>query len=331
MKKEYLYLLCFCLLAGCKKEKTTVQFEEASYEMLNDDILTTMPGNLLVTGKYLVWEDPFAHDYFLHVHDAVSGRQIGLMGKVGEGPEEFVTGGISPFCVNNRFFANDANGNTKGYLSLDSLLQQKNTFIALTDVTKASRPEGSEIANGIFVGRTEDGDEHYFNANIYGHESAFGTYPVSSVKQHIGGTMAYDSVSGLLAYSSFNFPYLALYKKKGNSFSLQWERKSEAGYEIVEDKIVFDRKIGGMFELCLSKDYIITLERDREREPVDESTVGRDASKCPHTVFLYDYDSQLVKIVDLGIPVMRIAADRSSNTLYAIGVAPDFVLVKYKL
>lgn len=54
-------------------------------------------------------------------------------------------------------------------------------------------------------------------------------------------------------------------------------------------------------------------------------------SKCPHTVFLYDYDGNLVKIVDLGIPVMRIAADCQDNVLYAIGADPDYILVKYEL
>lgn len=49
---------------------------------------------------------------------------------------------------------------------------------------------------------------------------------------------------------------------------------------------------------------------------MDETTVGRDASKCPHTVFLYDYEGHLIKIVDLGMPIMRIAADRTSNVLY---------------
>ena len=41
------------------------------------------------------------------------------------------------------------------------------------------------------------------------------------------------------------------------------------------------------------------------------------------TIFLaclYDYGSRLVKVVDLGMPVVRIASDRRSNTLYAIGL-----------
>lgn len=51
----------------------------------------------------------------------------------------------------------------------------------------------------------------------------------------------------------------------------------------------------------------------------------------PVPFFLYDYEGNLVKIVDLEIPVMRIAAEEKDNTLYAIGVNPDFILVKYDL
>lgn len=331
MRNKFVYFIFFFMLIGCKKEKKTVIYETAPYQLLNADIITTMPGNLLIAGKYLVWENPFARDYFISVHEANTGKKIGVMGKVGEGPEEFVTGGLRGSCIDNKLFATDANGNTQGYLSIDSLIQHKKTFIALTDSERILRSSMAEIEKGVFVGNTENGDADYFKASINGRDTTFGVYPIETVKRHVGGYMAYDSISGLLAYCSFNFPYLSLYKRVKDSFSLQWERKSEKGYEIVKDRVKFDRKIGGVFGVCLSKDYIITLERDRTKEPIDESTVGRDASKCPHTVFLYDYNAQLIKIVDLGIPVMRIAADRSSNTLYAIGVDPDFVLVKYEL
>ena len=81
----------------------------------------------------------------------------------------------------------------------------------------------------------------------------------------------------------------------------------------------------------MSKDYIIALQRDYTVDDMDERKVGRDVSKCPRTVFLYDYDGNLRKIVDLGIPVMRIAADHRSNVLYAIGADPEYLLVKFEL
>ena len=102
-------------------------------------------------------------------------------------------------------------------------------------------------------------------------------------------------------------------------------------YNITDDDIIFDRKVKGANDVCMSKDYIITLERDRERDPMDESTVRRDISKCPRTVFLYDYAGNLLKIVDVGMPIMRIAAGNNSNTLYIIGGNPDYVLAKCEL
>ncbi len=331
MKKYYLLMFCFFLL-GCRNEKANVLRESRPLQLVSDDIMTTMPGDLIVMDKYLVWTDPFARDYFVHVHDRISGEKVGVMGKVGEGPEEFITGDISTFCINNRFHAMDANSKTEGYLSIDSLLLHKKTFIPLSEQEKRERPALPEVEPGVFMGPTEEGSEAPFAVNIHGKESKFGVYPIREVKRYLGGYRAYDAQSGLFAYCSFDFPYLALYKRKDDTFELQWEYKSDkVDYEVTEDGVRFNEKIGGIVGLCMCRDYIVTLQRDRENDPMDETTVGRNANKRPRTVFLYDYDSNLVKIVDLGMPIVRIAADRKSNTLYALGVNPEYVLAKYDL
>ena len=103
--KTYYYLLIFFFLYGCANEKKlNVEYVSATYELLDDEIATTMPGTLRVAGDFLVWEDPFARDYFVHVHEKETGRKVGVMGKVGEGPREFITGGINGSCIDNRFF-----------------------------------------------------------------------------------------------------------------------------------------------------------------------------------------------------------------------------------
>lgn len=326
-------LSCFLLflICGCKRQMDHPQRIKIKCQPVSDEVMTTMPGSLIVCRDYLVWTDPFAHDYFVHVHDKSSGEPIGVMGKVGKGPEEFISGGISQYCINNKFYANDPNSNTRGYLSIDSLIRHKNPFVRLVGTEKEK--EGfNQLSNNVYVGYTENGDKDYFNAIINGSRSTFGKYPILESKRHIGLGSAYDSISGMFVYAPFSIPYMALYKRIDNTFILQWERKSDKkNYEIVDGKIIFDRTIQGASEICMTKDYIVTLERDRENDPIDESSVGRDASKCPQTVFLYDFDSRLIKIVDLGLPVMRIAADRSSNTLYAIGVNPEFQIVKCEL
>lgn len=330
MKNVFYFLFLIFFFFSCKKSINEPLRVNLNYQLISTDVLTTMPGDLIISDSFLIWTDPFARDYFVHVHDVLTGKKIGMMGKVGEGPNEFISGGISRFCINNKLSANDANSNTKGYLSLDSLVLNKNTFISESKHEQVIDLE--KLDNETYLGRTEDGASDYFNSNIAGQASSFGVYPVSSVKQHVGGYKAYDPQEGLLVYTSFQIPYLALYKREGSKFNLLWEiSPPEDLYKVVDDGIKFDAKISGAGDVCFTKKYIVTLERDRENDQTDEMTAGRDVQKRPHTVFLYDFDSKLIKIVDLGHPVIRIAADRRSDTLYAIVVDPDYMLVKYEL
>ena len=46
----------------------------------------------------------------------------------------------------------------------------------------------------------------------------------------------------------------------------------------------------------------------------------RDLSKVPNTIFVYDYNFNLKKIINMSMPILRIAAKGDSNTLYAIGI-----------
>lgn len=315
---------------SCSSNKVETERIVLQSQILNDELLTVMPGDLLLVDDCLVWSDPFARDYFLHVHSASTGKELGRMGKVGEGPKEFISPMINRYCVNHQIFAVDVNGKTVGYLSIDSLINGQEPFGKVTDRENEMKME--KMDHELYIKSTDNGSETYFRTIIDGQESFWGVYPIPEMKVHIGGYTSYDPVEGLFVFSSFNFPYLALYKRENSTFTLQWEYKSDKeNYIITDDKIIFNRTIKGVRDVCMSRDYIITLERDREKNPIDETTVRRNISKCPRTVFLYDYTGHLLKIVDVGMPVMRIAADRSSNVLYIIGGNPDYVLAKCEL
>ena len=83
-------------------------------QVMNDSLLTTMPGDLLLIDDYLVWSDPFSDNKFLHVHRSSDGKYIGSMGQKGEGPQEFVSPLINRFSINRCIAAHDANGKTRG-------------------------------------------------------------------------------------------------------------------------------------------------------------------------------------------------------------------------
>lgn len=56
-----LFFLCGCIT----EKRQNVEYISAAYELLNEEIVTTMPGTLRVAGDFLAWENPFARDYFV--------------------------------------------------------------------------------------------------------------------------------------------------------------------------------------------------------------------------------------------------------------------------
>lgn len=332
MKKNIFVLGLLLVCCSCNDSK--VMREQVLPAILNGEIYTTMPGDLLLVDDYVVWSDPFSSDYFLHVMDGMTGEEIGVMGKMGQGPFEFVTPMVSALTIDNKIRAIDVNGTSGGYFSIDSLLKYKEPLIEYIPFSEEEKQQGmNKLDDGIYIGNTENDNSDYF-CLVTGdnHQTTFGNYPIKEIHQHIGGSLTYDRTSGLLAFAAYDIPYIALYEKEEDTFITKWEvDMKNVDYEIIDDRLNFDRKRTGINALCMTKDYIVTLQRDYSTDNVDETAVGRDASKCTHTVFLYDYNSELKKIVDLGMPIIRIAADRRSNTLYAIGVNPDFVLAKYEL
>ena len=83
----------------------------------------------------------------------------------------------------------------------------------------------------------------------------------------------------------------------------------------------------------LTKDYIIALQQDEDTElPRPEDTNGiSDFSKFPNTILVYDYEFNLQKIINMSMPILRIAGNSDSNTLYAVGIDLDFCILTYEI
>lgn len=115
---------------------------------------------------------------------------------------------------------------------------------------------------------------------------------------------------------SWSVNYFSCYKKNDDNFRLIWENREEYKYSENNNRIVFDNSRKGIYEMALTKDFIVTLQRDYVNDPTDESQVGRNFEKNPKTLFVYDYDGNLLKIIHYNVPIGRIAQNGFPGTVW---------------
>ena len=334
----FLALLCSCNTS--EKKITKVERISLEAEVITDSIHASLPGRLIVFNDYVVWEEAFASDKFLHVVDIQTRKEVGRMGDVGQGPKEFSAPNISR-SYDDYVLVSDFGTKHQAYFSIERFLAGEDYYIPVPNSIKIN-PKSNfcllEIEKGQFITLQPNSDkllEHWNRPYFY----SFGKFPIpESLRKddrfnYFQGDIAYNPDLKKLIYTSYRFPYMAIYTKSGKSFKLQTEVKGKFDYSVSsggELKRSRDSKEGPK-ELTLTLDYIVTVERDPTIDQTDENEVGRDPMKLPHTVFIYDYEGNLLKIANLGFPVVRITADTKNNTLYAIVVMDDYALVKYEL
>jgi hypothetical protein len=143
----------------------------------------------------------------------------------------------------------------------------------------------------------------------------------------------YHPIKKVVVYSLFNFPYLAIYRFKDGALIKEKELKKEVSYTITENQLRISKKEEkGMSGLALSQDYIVMLKRDVEIEgPLPKPKKVRDMNQLSKSLYLYDYDLNLKKIINLKMPILRIAANAKSNVLYAIVANPEYAIIKFSL
>lgn len=319
--KNLVIVLFLLLLLGCERNKISHTY--VIPEVLNDSIYTIMPGEMLVCDEQLIWADPFSKAEYLHVIDLKTGYEIGTMGNIGMGPQEFITPFVSNFIRNRHLYISDVNTHKEAFFSLDSFLLGKDYYI---DIQKKSFYK--DLIDVFLVKNTEEGNPYYFKATIGKDSLFFGKYPIEDEMWHFGGNMAYNPQNGYLVYALWDFPYIALYQGGVEGFKLLSERKKVPNYYISDNRIFLDNETIGATGIVLLKDYIVTIERDRSVDKTDESKVGRDFSKNSQTLYVYDYTLELKKILNIQMPIVRIGGEPKNNTIYAIVVNPDFALVK---
>lgn len=335
--KILLYSLCLLTFIACKSSSTEIERLTLSpSSTIQDSLFTQLPGSLILCNNYLVWEDPFNPNYFLHVVDINAKKEIGTMGLIGRGPKEFITP-LSISSIGNKIFTYDLNQNKQAYYSIDSMLANKDPFILLPPLPIEDCLDIVQIAEGEFISTHPQNEQLFQWIHQDSTVSFFGKSPIKEkLKDYYNsrqGTLFYNPYNQKLIYSASLFPYIALYEKEGNNFQLKWEKVSSKNfYEIKNGNIHFIEEAQVPHEIILTKDYIITLEKEENTPTPTKRTAGiRDLSQVPNTIFVYDYDFNLKKIIDMGMPILRIETKGNSNTIYAVGIDLDFCIVTYEI
>ena len=325
MKKHLLLLLVIATMLACKTGKNNVERISLIPEILHEGLYTMLPGEMLLCDNYLVWQDGFATDTFMHVVDLRTNQEVGTMGKIGRGTEEFITpnllGSFGKYIV-----VADDNLPKCALYSIDSLLEHKNPYIPRPNFPFKGISYATVVDSATIIAVQFDTSTPFRivrNQQVVGE---FGQFPIQdSISNRFNvlqGVVIYNHQRDIMLYTTNRFPYMALYKKnEGNTYTLLKKTNQPIRYTIKEKQAELLHEYNESFRSpTFTKDYIVFRKQDEDNPlPKQKPTSGiRDLSGAPHTVYIFD-------------PVLRITANPKNNTLYIIGLKDSYCIAKCEI
>lgn len=337
MKNNVLSFLIAVLFFSCSGKNVEVQrISNLEYVVVSDSIYTRMPGTILYQDGIVFWEDPISFDNIIHAVDVKNRTELLAFGNRGEGPNDF-TETIMSLDSEGGIIVNDLNKPLEIHfqVNIDKKSVSFSSYKYDCD-NKATRL--LYLDKGKVLYHYPEA-EKMFQVKENTSEYSFGERPIKEKMNNaydiFQGQIAYNPQRRLLVYSNLIFPYLSIYKRlDSEGWSQIGEWKENLDYTISEGKLNFapDSKKGAM-ELALTNDYIVLLQRDTEMEEniSNKDMRGRNMASLPRSLFVYDYDLNLKKIVNMPFPMLRLCGDVETNTVYAMSVNPEFELIKLEL
>lgn len=329
-----LYFLIVGLVGcGCESNKDQVEQVDIKAETIIESLSTRLPGEPFIKDNTLIMIDPFSSEGFIRIYDISNGVEIAKAGKLGQGPEEFITPEGSQIYEGHLVIF-DANLNSVGYFNIDSIINKKKSLIQIDknehyqDLIRFMK-----IDNEFSIGVGYGNKPLKLIRAATGSLDEFGKYPIdeeiNNALDVFQGSVKYHADRGLIAHAYFHTQHIDLYQKDGDAFKLKWEREfQEPDFMIVNSTLKWGKnQLKGFSDICFTKDYIVALVNEGMK--VNEG--GRDIKYVPKTLFVLDYQGNFLKKYHLDIPTLRISASLDSNTIYAIGLNTDFCLMKYNL
>lgn len=321
MKHCKIIFLLFVLSCSGINNKNVDKIE-VGYQIIVDSIMTRMPGILLINNDRIIMEDPSDTNGFAKIYSS-KGAFLGSYGVLGKGNCEFITPDIVNYAKDYLVVRDLNKDNTVIYSTqlLDTIGPKiKHTTIGITNL--AYLDENKYIttnlsdSGGMFKLFLDDklicefGDFPYGNEFINKH----------SINQ---GRILYNRDTKQMIYSSFCIPYLAVYQYDGQFTKKTEKLFGDVSYSIIDKSFnIKGMTESSITEYAITKDYIVSIERTKEDEAnLPPKKRGENSlSRLPQTLFIYDYDLNLLKILNLHMPILRIAGDIYNNKLYLVGI-----------
>jgi len=325
-----IFVAAFCMvLFSCSSSPKKVERVPLPYAMVSEDLFTSFPGTLIVDKKYIVMEDPFAGEGLIKLYDRNTGELVMQTGQTGSGPTDFVTITVHN-VLDGMLLVSDINSAKKAIAQLDDIpiIKQPFTF-SRSEIDAMNRVQ--LIASETYLVMDYFNENPFIVQNEAGEtvQAPFGKWLIDDAYTDQQGAFIYCAAKKAFLYTLSNCAYITMYRQTEKGFEQVWENLLEKPeYRLVDNRIRWgDNQKCGFMNVAFLKDYIACL---RNELLVNES-LGRDISKLPRTVYLFDYNGNLVRICELEHPTLRIAGNGESNTLYAINVPAEYCLVKHEL
>jgi hypothetical protein len=164
-----------------------------------------------------------------------------------------------------------------------------------------------------------------------------GQYPfaetVTNTYERFQGHLAVHPGKRVMVYGTNDNPYLSLYRIKSGGLEQVWEKQFKKPDYSVSDRILHwgTRQPAGVKDVTFTKDYIACMTEDeRNRENTFTLSMRGREMKIPlQSVYLFDYEGNLVYILNPDTHIIRLASCTDSNLLYAVSVNPDFRIVTF--
>ncbi|MCM1030124.1 MAG: hypothetical protein NC410_01595 [Oscillibacter sp.] len=307
---------------GCKD--SDLKPFKVPYTVVTDDIYTRLPGKLLLQGDYLIWQDPFDSKDFIKVIDSRSGKQVGEAGIIGKGPEEFITPAMGN-CIHNEVLVYDLNSSQRAFFKIDSIIRHKKYYtpLPLASVSKRFPIIATDSVSFIITHDSLPSPLQFIKGDsvvqVFGEAVISGDF--NNRPDYFQVNLFYDAYKGYLICLYPYLSHISLYTNKDDVFSLySQKRPARYDYSIENHQIKIKEPDIKILDIALTQDYIVTIEINKENT--------RNTSNLPSTLCLYDYHFRLQHIIDLEVPLLRLAADSRSNTLYAIAVNEGYSIIQ---